>query len=368
MRFMLFLLSILHLSFAFAQRMDVIQERQSSRSFRYLVPNELYPEKLYEKNLSNGKLGGVVISVGTLRSFYTAGAQRASELDIVDYDENIQNFNRLHVEILKHASDRFEYLAEFFGTEADPALVNQVKAGKIGFDRYVYQTLFQPVNSSLPPYLEEFQTLLSHSRFDGGTSSLRQGFKKHFEAQAQRKQGTEAFFWINDAVYSHLRNLALTDRINIIRGSWSGTTTLQSLAKSLRASNSEVRVVDLSNLMEWLHTRAIDSKTEQPLILFQKNIRALPLSEDAVFQFTMGNSKLGSKNEGLPKDAQFTYATLGRDPFLKEVVDAKNLASEAIIEVLLGNTTIGSGQSPKASKLHRLFGNFASGISRCFLK
>ena len=202
-----------------AQRTDLTPEKHGSKSFRYLVPNELYPEQLYQKRLEEKKLGGIILSVGTLRSFYTAGAQRAGELDIIDYDENIQNFNRLHLEILKSAANKYEYLAAFFGTDSNPALIRQVKDGSISFKNYVTKILAQPINQYLPPAQEAFQKILDENRDGRDTPSLRRSFKKHFETQVSRTGGTSEFYWLNDEVYSHLRNLALRDKIVILESS-----------------------------------------------------------------------------------------------------------------------------------------------------
>lgn len=367
MKTTLLLFVLLNCITAHAQRMDLTPERHGSKSYRYLVPNEMYPEQLYQKRLLDKKTGGIILSVGTLRSFYTAGAQRAHELVIVDYDENIQNFNRLHLEILKSSADRFQYLAAFFGTDANPELIRKVKEGTASSRDYVASVLSQTMNQHLPPEQESFQKILDENRDGRDTPSLRRSFKKHFEMQVARATGTNEFYWLNDDVYAHLHELAVRGKISVLEGSFSGTSAIQSLSKSLKRSQEEVSVVDLSNLLEWLSDRAALSKSDQPLIYFEKNIASLPLAADAVFQFTLGTAKLGKTVSDLPSDGKFSYATLAKDEFMKQISEKHRLSSEWVHAVVTGKVPDLKKETLQQSRIHRLFGRATDAISRCFL-
>ncbi len=365
MKHLLLFAILIQASFAFAQnRSDVVQEKHGSITYRYIVPNEMYPERMYDSKIS-GYSGGAVISVGTLRSFYLAGAQRADELIMLDYDQHIQEFNRLHVKLLERASNRFEYVAEFFSTDLNFELVQQVRNGSISFQRFLTLTLEQPYRTPSQADALEFQEMLDQEVQNPIRSTLRSGFKRHFQIQAGRKTGTSAFYWLNDQVYDHLRNLALTQRISVLNGSWSGVSTVQSLAESLRKSKQRVSVVDLSNLMEWISDRALDSKNVQPLINFEKNLKSLPLTADTRIQFTLLTERLENFYPRPSSGGKFTYATLPADRFLSYVATPRSLDSESVYRVVLK-------KSPDAdrppSAIHRLFGDFASTIGRCFLK
>lgn len=219
---------VLHSPLATSQFLtDTIEPRTTT----FIVPNE-FDMNAYEAIVQN--MQGALIGVGTFRLLNLASQGQFSHIFMIDYDQNVVDYNRSMIELLASSQNRLEFLSQVMRTD-------------------------WPKAEAMEPTLA---SIISEST-----------------------KRAEKNFFTDDQAFLKVQLLARQGRIHILPGDLAGTRTFDSIGTYLRQLGVNADVVDVSNSMDYF-----DSIDELEKVA--QNIQKLPLTENSQVLFTMSMARL----------------------------------------------------------------------------
>lgn len=272
------------------------QEEPFAQAWNYLAPNEHY-NHYFEGCLP--KEGGAYISVGTFRGMNVASSGKVSHLFLMDGDSSANLFNKINLQLIAKAKDRFEYLSFLFTGKANPDLEDKARKGEMKLDDFFGALASKSMDSVLedwktglgvdltPQEWERFRSNISDPRkqFDGGDrlfsyASLASRLRYEFGNYMNVDNGGNTIFG-NDTRFSKFQDMVKQGKVTVLTGSITGEKTLKSLDETLRRSGLKVAAMDVSNIPDYLNAPGLKQKSLE-------NIRALPFREGGRLHFTNG--------------------------------------------------------------------------------
>lgn len=174
-----------------------------------------------------GGLGGAYVGVGSDQN-YTLFAAAGSELVfLLDIDQSVVDLHRCY-EALIEASP-------------DPQTL---------FDRWAEASAAASVQILETAYAELPE--LDRRRIIRLYRAARETVHIHLDRVIRRNQGGKPSAWLSDpALYARVRAMFLADRVRMMAGDLTGTSSLQSVGAAARAMNLPIRVVYFSNAEEY---------------------------------------------------------------------------------------------------------------------
>jgi hypothetical protein len=245
--------SVKHLTRPADSSLDKIPWERGIKDGRYIKPNELQFFN-FSKALRGKK--GALISVGTFRTFQDAAMGDFSEVISIDLDQEIISHNKIQLDLIMRASDRFHWLELMSGIPGLAEKVRKYDAGKLSTEK-------------LKSYISK------HDLRDPFVESL-MGFL------LDRGTYPETFFG-SDKAFNKLKRLQAEGRFHFICASISGNKSMKKVADILRRNGTPVSVVDVSNAPEYL---AESDHPKRDIKGFLRNFKALPVDETSAVLFT----------------------------------------------------------------------------------
>lgn len=202
-------------------------------------------------------VGGAYLGVGSDQNYTVAAAARSEVMFLTDIDRSVVDLHRVY-EILIEASETPEALHGRFDRAQESASA----------------ALLEVAFADLPE--RERRRLVRLYR------NARETVFVHLRHVIKRKRGETPTSWLSDrAMYDHIRALFRADRVRMMGGNLTGSSSLQSAAAAGRALGLVFRVIYLSNAEEYF-----DYTKE-----FAANITAFPTDERGVLLRTIYNKQ-----------------------------------------------------------------------------
>jgi len=228
-----------------------IVETAGTATGKYLIPNEFHTDE-FRPILSGRK--GALISVGTFRTLIDASYGDFDNVILADIDSITTEFNQLHLELIAESSSREDYLQRIASFPAHSDSLEQIhrllrmRMGPGGL-----------YGDAGPPLLARF--------VEKATSDSQRLFPDSF------LNSDQAFLKIQTGIREGRYAAVQVDLAGLQMGK---------LSSQLRAQGVRISVIDLSNALEHIGAKSLDSvKT------FWANLGALPLLPDAVVLMTI---------------------------------------------------------------------------------
>ncbi len=262
----------------------------------FLAPNEHY-NYLWEACLP--KEGGAFISVGTFRGLNVFSSGKLSHLVLLDADPTAVAFNKVNLQLIAKAEDRWQYLSYLFTGTDRPELQKEARAGKLTYDEYLERLrtfsakeIRRGWTDGLGVQLtEEERKAVADNNDSWLDKYMRWEMHGGLQDYAKLKIEDKTYFG-NDERFSRLKRYIEEDKVTVVTGNVAGQKAMSSLNKLFREHDLKVAAVDVSNVPTYL--------TQEALKTMHDNIRALPLREDARMLYTGGLSY--KSKEPLPWD------------------------------------------------------------------
>ncbi len=263
----------------------------------YIAPNE-YHNYLMEACLP--KEGGALISVGTFRALNVFSSGKLSHLIMLDVAAPTVAFNKVNLQLIAKAEDRWQYLSLLLTGEGNPFLENRARKGEITFSEFVTK-LYSPVRRDL---VTSWEKNLEIPFTDEMRTSLDSVVRRYFCADLissfpmYEAGGTlEKSFLGNDERFNTLKRLISEDKVTVVTGNLAGEKTMSSLNRLFREKDVKVAAVDVSNVPDYLEPEQAKAALA--------NIRALPMREDGRIFYT-GHRPPGQGFKTSPDWAYYT--------------------------------------------------------------
>lgn len=245
----------------------------------YIVPNEKFPDAW--QPVLQGKRGAYV-GVGTFRMLNTAAYNDFSHIFLMDIDSTTADFNRINLELVRHAPTRREYLSLLFARDLGSVNLSDLN----NWDGMDYWKTLPVLNEeiwqkNLPSSLHE-----SYQKYlDGKRVHKHFGDWERIAGKYSRKN------WIttSDKIYAQLRKQVLENRFTVLNGDLSGSQTMKDLGEALRKKGIGITALDTSNALDYVLGRGGKSAAE--------NIRSLPFAPDGKILLTSEFLPGGSRKD-----------------------------------------------------------------------
>lgn len=296
----------------------VREDRFATTEAKYVNPNEANHHVLapYLKGR-----GGVYVGLGTFRVLNNAVASGFKDIVMLDYDLGTAAFNRLNLQLIATATDRYEYLHTlFFGTRQSE-LLTAVRSGIITETEFVWRISRFPTGGRRNARLKELKLRLplfssSYSNqiaawteapayegkrltpprdifdlFDQERFQVNEWVYRAAAMQKAPEMWRESYLG-NDEYFKRLQQLIRDGHVHVLCGDLSGETALRDLSAVLSAAKKAVGVFDLSNAPEWLESDPDLLRRER----YFANLRALPWQTRGVLLATGGFTQIQTEH------------------------------------------------------------------------
>jgi hypothetical protein len=276
---------------------ELIDEPIQLNRGTFVLPNE-YESWHFASSLQDKT--GALISVGTFRSLTDLAYGSFSEAYLLDYDNGVVTFNRINLEMIKAARDRTDYLESFFGhhlTMQEKADIKQDPAREMD----IWRQIASRKTLLTPPWVESLlQTDHPLVRGPQGMSNV----KRFTAILDQSELSGSGGIMSSDFAFSRIQAMARAGNIHVVNGSLNGSSSVDSIARALRAGKIKASVVDISNSMDYILRPLGASPNEVENIgranadALRKNLQKLPMSKNATLLLT--SDSVFPDNDPLP--------------------------------------------------------------------
>lgn len=269
--------------------LSAYQDPASEKAYaKYILPNEFHNSFQFDQMSASLSAKSVVISVGTIRSFNTAGVLRRDALIALDYAPAVVEFNRLLARMISDLDYR-TFVSELLGRQ-------------VLFGETLQSEEFLRVarEAKADPSRVFFQTALGRQMHQQILASQgREAFGNHWEiwldamkSFAKSESTWKTAFFSDEAAFLHLKHLIKEGRFVSVQGSLSGENALQKIAKELKSMGAWVSELDLSNALEHVVAYERLDGTKK----FLENLQSLPTKADTHVLMTLDKVVLTDAN------------------------------------------------------------------------
>ena len=298
----------------------VFEDKFGSSEAKYVNPNETNHHSL-KPHLTG--MPGVYIGLGTFRVLNTAVMSGFNDIVLMDYDLGTAGFNRLNLQLISTAKDRYEYLHTLFFGSRDSELLDAIRAGHITEREFIWRISRFPTGGKRNARLKELRLPLPlfSSAYSNRIASWSEveGYvgKKLVPPQDIFDLFDQERFQVNEWVYSaaamqyssaiwkdtylgsevhfrRLQKLIREEHVHVICGDLAGNSALMDLAAVLRNAKKFVGVFDTSNGPEWLES----SDDLERRARYFANLRRLPWSKSGLLLITGGFTQIQPEHWG----------------------------------------------------------------------
>lgn len=212
--------------------------------YGYVIPNEDFPgeaKALYEKL----EAGTAFMSVGTERSFFGAALSKADRLLIVDMDIDICLFSHINRALLKVSEDREDYV--WLRLEASTEdWAKRFEEKGIAFEGMNEgegaSVLWKYWNNRVRNVKTEDKEIIKALKRSNSLDLL-----EVFDSMHNGTGFKDANYLFDDELFSHLRELAVSDRIHVYQQSILDLGEESKLVQDLKELDITIGMIDLSN-------------------------------------------------------------------------------------------------------------------------
>ncbi len=247
----------------------------------YIAPNE-HHNYLMEACLP--KEGGALISVGTFRALNVFSSGKASHLVMLDIASPTVAFNKVNLQLIAAAEDRWRYLSLLFTGEGKPFLEKRARRGEVSYREFLRELKASGHDGIVAKWEKNVgvsltEAMRAHLILQTERNYLQSNLDEAFRNYEAYEVLDKAFIG-NDERFNTLKRLIGEDKVTVVTGNIAGEKTMSSLNQLLREKDMKVAAVDVSNVPGYLD----DETTKKALA----NIRALPMREDGRIFYTAG--------------------------------------------------------------------------------
>lgn len=267
------------------------QEEFAPESWNYVAPNEHY-NHFFEGCLP--KEGGAYISVGTFRGMNVASSGKVSHLVLMDLDASAVLFNKINLQLVAKAKDRFQYLSFLFTGQEQPELEKKAANNELTPTAFM-EELSKKKNPDLMAAWKTLGVSLEEKeweRFKKNTGTFSSSSISSFNEMMDKIRSEFSFydgssknwdktFMGNDVRFSKMKELINENKVTVVIGSVCGDKTLKSLAEVFKKEDTKVAALDFSNVpTTYLSSRG--DLTEKSL----NNVRGFSFREKGKLLYT----------------------------------------------------------------------------------
>lgn len=289
---------------------------ETIQSGRFILPNEF--DTYRYKSLVADK-PGVLIGVGTFRVLLLASMGNFSRVIMFDHDALIARFNRYHLELIKSLgklgwsldAQRIQYVALLNHRYLNPKQVANIAKDSSNNDIARMAILLEQLwdmpsitLEELPevlraPVQEIHNTIMEAARrcHDGEQVKSRAQITwnsiKTFKKFIEPSNRFEAIYWGTNEKWKKIQDLVELDKINVVKGSLSGPTTLKRLGDYVRTKNEKFCVADISNALDSIFYSQEQHLRKDASSECIENLSSLPWTQDA---YLLSTKLINSKN------------------------------------------------------------------------
>lgn len=215
---------------------------------------------------------GVLISVGTFRAFHDASIGLFEFVIFLDITKQVNEFNRQHIEMIEHCSDRYEYLEKLFALN--------------GLRRHILDYENGHIDSA------QIKIILEHAIeqiavANPGSIYLVDNYLQYMAKFIGDKEKYRKTFLGSDAAFAQLQKIAKQRRYLIVGGSLSGVKVMPWLARELKNQGKKVSILNISNVFDVIRVSGDEDQ-------FSRNLKALPYTETASILYTVQSASAAS--------------------------------------------------------------------------
>ncbi len=244
------------------QEQQVAEEKKQDAVFHLVEQEKLKPTRwdqgsttitnesrldLFRPYLANKLKGGVYVGIGSTQNFTLAAWARSDYIYLVDFTRIVVLSNRVHMLFIEKSPTREKYLE-----------------------------LWQKKNLKDALFLLKQHYKKDYKTYRWAFLTSRKFFARHYPRMLRMsKKYKYPIYYSDDAIYDYTRRLVLKKRVLALRGDLRGTTTLKSIAATVKKMNSFISVLYLSNAEDY---RILFSYPAG----FKRNMMALPAETNSM--------------------------------------------------------------------------------------
>jgi hypothetical protein len=255
----------------------------------YANPNEYFTH-LFASHVSGGE--GALVTVGSFRGLHLAALAGFQEVVFFDYDAGLSIFNKLNLELIRVAHDRFEYLSYFATGTLDRGFVAKARSGELPLPEY----LLMLGDAQTPDLAARWGRVIGENHNDAFAPEVAREFTESLKRPAERPSAVfeydDFYFSIrnplrtfgqpfaeaellpytiagSDRIFEYWKDLLARGKVRVVTGDLSSATDMKALAADLAARGTRVAAVDVSNSLTYAGNHAMAAN----------NLRLLPFSK-----------------------------------------------------------------------------------------
>jgi hypothetical protein len=255
----------------------------------YVNPNEYFTH-LFASHVTGSE--GALVTVGSFRGLHLAALAGFQEVVFLDFDAGLSIFNKLNLELIRAAHDRFDYLSYFATGALDEGLVAKARSGDLSLPEY----LMKLGETQTPDLAARWGRVIGENRNDAFAPEVAREFTERLLRPAERPSAVFEYedFYFNirnsvrnfgqpfaeadllpytiagsDRIFEYWKDLLARGKVRVVTGDLNSAADMRALAADLAARGTRVAAVDVSNSLTYAGNHALGAN----------NLRLLPFSE-----------------------------------------------------------------------------------------
>lgn len=241
---------------------DSIPREKLNPTSIFIHPNE---ENFQLFNPFLEDAAGTLISVGTFRAFHDASIGAFDFVIFLDNNKQVHDFNRSHIEMIEHCSDRYDYLEKLFAFNGLRPLLLDYENGRLD-------------SAQIKVILD--QAIERITVTNPGSIYLLDNYLQYMAKFIADKEKYQKTFLGSDAAFTKLLKIAKHRQYLIVGGSLSGVKVMPWLARELKKQGKKVSIFNISNVFDVIRVSGDEAQ-------FLSNLIALPFAETARVLYTV---------------------------------------------------------------------------------